>query len=130
MSTPHPELDEHLHALFGGLDTRGDFDVRLMARLRAESQTQAMARSLRARQEHARYLQARSMLRVLTLDTLGVAALLVIAAAMAWRTVSPGVTELLRQYGPYVATLLSLLIAAVPLLGMWADQTRRSIRPW
>ena len=44
MSTPDFELDKHLRALFGGLDTRPDFDVRLMARLRAESQADATAR--------------------------------------------------------------------------------------
>jgi hypothetical protein len=33
MSTPDKELDRHLQALFGGLDTGLDFDARLMARL-------------------------------------------------------------------------------------------------
>ncbi len=77
MSTPDSELDKHLQALFGGLDTGADFDARLMARLRAESQINATARAMRARQqERARYRRAlselqgrrRSMLRLLTLD--------------------------------------------------------------
>jgi len=55
---------------------------RVMARLRAESQTDAAERAIRARQrERARYRKAllelhswrRSMLRLLTLDTLGIA---------------------------------------------------------
>ena len=136
MNTPDSELDKHLHALFGGLDTRADFEARLMARLRAESQTDAAARATRARQERARYRRAvselqgwrRSMLRLLTLDTLGIGLLLVVAVVAAWPHVSGNVTDLSRQYGPYIAMLLGIVIAAVPVLGMWAEQTRRPIR--
>ena len=136
MSTPDSELDKHLRALFAGLDTRVDFDARLMARLRAESQTDATERAMRARQqERARYRRAvlelqswrRAMLRVLTLDTLGIA-LLVVAVVTAWPHFSRNVVEASRQYGPYIVMLLGILIAAVPLLGMWAEQTRRPIR--
>jgi hypothetical protein len=136
MSTPDSELDRRLQALFGGLDTRADFDARLMARLRAESQTDASERAARARQEHARYRRAvlelqssrRSMLRLLTLDTLGIALLLVAAVVTAGPRLSRDVMEISSQYGPYVAMLLGVLIAAVPLAGMWAEQTRRPIR--
>jgi hypothetical protein len=129
MSTPDSGLDRNLRALFGALDTRADFDVRLMARLRAESQADALARARRARQqEHARYQSARSMLRLLTLDTLGLAFLLVVAVAAIWPRVRPEALDLVRQHGPYLAVLLSVLIGAVPLLGMWADQTRRHFR--
>jgi negative regulator of sigma E activity len=137
MSTPDSELDKHLRTLFGGLDTRADFDARLMARLRAESHRDANEGAMRARQqERARYRRAvlelqswrRSMLRVLTLDTLGIALLLVVAVVMAWPHFSRNVVEISRQYGPYIAMLLGVLIAAVPLLGMWAEQTRRPIR--
>jgi len=136
MSTPDSELDRHLQALFGGLDTRPDFDARLMTRLRAESQTEANERAMRAEQERARYRRAvlelqswrRSMLRLLTLDTLGIGLLLVVAVVAAWPHVSGNVTDLSRQYGPYIAMLLGILIATVPLLGMWAEQTRRPIR--
>ena len=136
MSTPDSELDKHLRALFAGLDTRADFDARLMARLRAESQTDATERAMRARQqERARYRRAvwelqswrRAMLRVLTLDTLGIA-LLVVAVVTAWPHFSRNVVETSRQYGPYIVLLLSILIAAVPLLGIWAEQTRRPMR--
>src|SRR4029077_3441270 len=41
------ELDKHLHALFGGLDTGTDFEARLMAHLRTESQADAAERVLR-----------------------------------------------------------------------------------
>jgi hypothetical protein len=129
MSRPDSELDKNLRALFGGLDTRADFDVRLMARLRAESQADALARARRARQqEHARYQSARSMQRMLTFDTLGIALLLVVAMVAIWPRVKPEALDLVRQHGPYLAILLSLVIGAVPLLGMWADQTRRHFR--
>jgi hypothetical protein len=107
-----------------------------MARLRAESQTDATERAMRARQqERARYRRAvlelqswrRAMLRVLTLDTLGIA-LLVVAVVTAWPHFSRNVVETSHQYGPYIVMLLGILIAAVPLLGMWAEQTRRPIR--
>jgi len=135
MSTPHSELDKHLQALFRALDTAPDFDARLMARLRAESQTDAAERAIRARQqERERYRNAllelqswrRSVLRLLTLDTLGIAFLLVVAVVTAWPRLN-GVLDISRQYGPYLATLLGVLITAVPLVGMWADRTRSRI---
>ena len=135
MSTPDSELDTHLKALFGGLDTRSDFDARLMARLRAEAQTAATERAMRARQqERARYRTAvvelqswrRWMLRLLTLDTLGIALLLVVAAVTAWPHISSDVLNILRQYGPYIVMLLGVLIAAVPVMGMWAEQNSRA----
>jgi len=137
MSTPDSELDRHLQALFGGLDTRADFDARLMARLRAESQTAASERVMRARQqERARYRRAvlelhswrRSMLRLLTLDTAGITFMLIVALVAAWPHFSRNVMVISHHYGPYIAMLLGILIAAVPLLGMWAEQTRRPIR--
>jgi hypothetical protein len=136
MSTPDSELDKHLRAFFGGLDTGADFDTRLMARLRAEAPTDAAERMLRARQqERARYRRAllelqgwrRSMLRLLTLDTLGIAFLLVIAGATIGPHLSQDVLNFSRHYTPYLATLLAVLVAAVPLAGMWAEQTRGPI---
>jgi hypothetical protein len=137
MSTPDSELDKHLQALFGGLDTSAGFDARLMARLRAESQTDAIEAARRARQqEQARYRGAvlklrssrRSMLRLLTLDTLGIALLLMVAVVTAGPRLSRDVMDISSQYGPYIAMLLGILIAAVPLAGMWAEQTGRSTR--
>ena len=136
MSTPDSELDRHLQALFRGLDTGSDFDARLMARLRTESQTDATERAARTRQERARHRRAvvelqssrRSMLRLLTLDTLGVALLLVAAVVTAGPRLSRDVMDISSQYAPYIAMLLGILIASVPLAGMWAEQTRRPIR--
>ena len=136
MSTPGFELDKHLQALFGALDTRADFDARLMARLHAEAQTVAIEPAMRARQERARYRRAvlelqgwrRSMLRQATLDTVGIALLLVVVVVTAWPHLSGNVMDIWRQYGLYIGMLLSILIAALPLLGMWAEQNRRPIR--
>jgi hypothetical protein len=137
MSTSDSELDRHLQALFGGLDTGSDFDARLMARLRVESQTEATERGLRARrQERARHQRAvmelqswrRSVLRLLTFDTLGIALLLVVAIVTAGPRLSREVMDISRQYGPYIALLLAILIATIPLVGMWGEQTRRPIR--
>jgi hypothetical protein len=132
MSTRESQLDKHLEALFGGLDTAADFDARLMARLRAESQTDAGERAIRARQrERARYRKAlselhswhRSMLRLLTLDTLGIAFLLVVAVVTAWPRLND-VLDISRQYGPYIATLFGVLVAVVPLVATWVERTR------
>ena len=137
MSTPDSGLDEHLRALFGGLDTGADFDARLMTRLRAESHAGTAERAMRARQqEHARYRRAvlelqnwrRSMLRLLTLDTLGIALLLVLVLVTAGPRLGQRAVDIWRQYGPYLAMSFGMLIAVVPLVGMWADQTRRPVR--
>ncbi|MGN6453295.1 MAG: hypothetical protein ACTHL7_09540 [Steroidobacteraceae bacterium] len=136
MSEPDSELDEHLMALYGGLDTRPDFDVRLMARLRVESQREATQRAMRAQQERARYRRAvlelqswrQRTLRLLTLDTVGVALLLLVALVTAGPHLGPAVMGTARQYGPYVALLLAILIAGVPLWGMWSEQNRRALR--
>jgi hypothetical protein len=136
MSEPDSELDKHLEALYGGLDTRPDFELRLMARLRVESQREATQRTMRVQQERARYRRAvlelqswrQRTLRLLTLDTVGVALLLLVALATVWPHLSPAVLDTARQYGPYVALLLAILIAAVPLWGMWAEQSRTAFR--
>jgi hypothetical protein len=132
MSTRDSQLDKHLEALFGGLDTAADFDTRLMARLQAESQTDAAERAIRVQQERLRYRKAqlelkswhRSMLRLLTLDTLGIAVLLVVAIITAWPHLDRHVLDISRQYVPYIVTLVGVLIAAVPLVGTWVERTR------
>jgi hypothetical protein len=137
MSTRDSQLDKHLEALFGGLDTAADFDTRLMARLQAESQTDAAERAIRVQQERLRYRKAqlelkswhRSMLRLLTLDTLGIAVLLVVAIVTAWPHLEWDLLDISRQYVPYIATLLGVLVAAVPLVGTWVERTRGLVSP-
>jgi hypothetical protein len=68
------------------------------------------------------------MLRLLTLDTLGIALLLVVAVVTAGPRLSRHVMDISSQYGPYIAMLFGILIAAVPLAGMWAERTGRPIR--
>ena len=137
MSTRDLKLDQRLQVLFRGLDAGPDFDARLMARLRAESQTDDVERVMRARQQeqerHGRALSdlqswRRSMLRLLTLDTLGIGFLLVVAVVTAWPHLNPQVLDGLRQYGPYIATSLAVLLAAVPLVGMWTERYRSPTR--
>ncbi|HWZ63560.1 MAG TPA: hypothetical protein VNX02_11095 [Steroidobacteraceae bacterium] len=70
------------------------------------------------------------MLRLLTLDTLGIAALLAVAVGAAWPLLGGDVMGISRQYGPYILMVLSILIAGVPLSVMWAEQSRRPIRPF
>ena len=107
-----------------------------MARLRVESQREATQRAMRVQQERARYRRAvlelqswrQRTLRLLTLDTVGVALLLLVALITAGPHLSPAVMDTARQYGLYIALLLAILIAAVPLWGMWAEQNRRALR--
>ena len=139
MSIPEFDHDRHLRALFGGLDTKPDFDARLMARLRVETQTEATGRVAIARErERARYRREvlglrtsrRLMLRLLTLDILGIAALLVIAIGAAWRLFGGDVIGISREYGTHMLMAFSILIASVPLLIMWAEHTPRPARPF
>jgi hypothetical protein len=124
MSTLDSKLDERLKVLFGGLDAGPDFDARLMARLQAESRTDRKERAMRARQQenerHARALSQltswrHSMLRLLTLDTLGIGLLLIVAAVTVWPHLDPEVMDGLRQYGVDIVAMLGVLLAAVPL---------------
>jgi hypothetical protein len=136
MNTRDTQLDERLQRLFRDLDAAPDFDARLMARLRMESQTDAAERMIRARkQERERHEKAllelqsqrRSTLRRLTFDTVGIACLLIVVVAAVWPHVGSQIMGGLRQYGPQIVTLLGLLVAAVPLVGMWVEQHRSPI---
>jgi hypothetical protein len=137
MSMPDSELDRRLQALFAGLDTGADFDTRLMTHLRAQPQEDAAERAVRARQlERQRYHSAllelqscrRSILRLLTLDALGIIFLLVVAVVTAGPHLARDVLDISLHYGPYIATLLGILLAAVPVVGMWVERTRGSLR--
>jgi hypothetical protein len=88
INTRDTQLDQRLRALFGGLDLASGFDARLMARLRAEPPNPTERANQARQHELARHERAlsdlrswrRSMLRLLTLDTLGIGFLLVVAA--------------------------------------------------
>ncbi|HEY3784939.1 MAG TPA: hypothetical protein VGL55_06650 [Steroidobacteraceae bacterium] len=109
MVTPpdNPSLDERLVRAFAGLDVNPDFDTRLAARMARESEQDLAEHVRRARQlEQERYRtvrhlrgwrqDARSLLRLATLETAGVSALIVIAAVVGW---TPFTTWLDAQMG-------------------------------
>lgn len=58
----------------------------------------------------------------------GIAALLVVAIVTAWPLFSRDLIDISRQDVPYILMLFSILIAGVPLLVMWKEQTRRPIQ--
>jgi len=60
-------------------------------------------------------------------DTLGIPFLLTVGIVASWPYIKD-VFDVARQYGPYLAILVGILIAAVPVLGIWAEQTGRPIR--
>src|SRR5579871_2734946 len=78
-------LDAHLSAAFATLDTRADFDSRLMARLREESRLDAQRAAQALAREQERYLTEKLAVRslghrlawlgsVISLETAGLAA--------------------------------------------------------
>jgi hypothetical protein len=53
--------------------------------------------------------------------------LLTVGVVTSWPYIKD-VFDVARQYGPHLAILVAILIAAVPVLGVWAEQSRRPIR--
>src|ERR1700761_7621124 len=97
---PTDSLDVRLQAAFAGLDTRPDFEERLRARLARESEIDAGERARQAlhleQQRHRAVLERASWRRklrwisgFLTLDSLGAAVLIAIAAATLWSQLNP-----------------------------------------
>jgi hypothetical protein len=136
MSTPDSDLDQRLQLLFRGFDASPDFDARLMARLQAEARTDAVERAMRAREQererHGRALSEarlwrRSMLRLMTLDVLGVGLLLVVAAVSVWPRLDPQVAEGLRQFAPYIVSCVAVVLGVVPLRGIWGERYRGTV---
>lgn len=124
-------LDEALDALFRDLDITPGFNVNVLARLHTGRQLDFIEQANRSRQlERARYSLAlreaetlrRAKLRLLTLDGIGIACLLIIITVAAGRNFEFRVDEIISAYYPYVAVLLGILIAAVPLIGMAAER--------
>ena len=92
-------------------------------------------RCARGQQESERYARAlsdlqswrRSMLRLLTLDTSGVGLLLVVAVVRPGRISIRKSMEGLRQYAPYIATSVGVVLAVLPVVGIWAERHRGPI---
>jgi hypothetical protein len=119
------QLDEALHALFADVDVTPGFDAAAWVRLRANSQSEFAERANSARQrERERYRIARSelqklfrsSLRMLALDGVGIASLFVASAVAVWRHWDSQIIEIISDYYPYIAALLAILVAAVPLV--------------
>jgi hypothetical protein len=120
MTDDPKDLDRLLTAVFGNLDTRPDFNTRLMERVRSESLNDAARTALLATQhEQLRYGAAKrellswqwlvqSIAKVVTLDRIGIAALAAGAIATTW---SP---QELRQVLPEIVTAVGLLAALSP----------------
>lgn len=133
MSTRNLDLDRHLREHFGALDTRPDFDERLMARVQAASRVEQDEEAARTRQrerERSRYrrsvLDLQTERRQRSLEGLGIALLLIIAGVSVWSRISGDVMDLVHQHGLSLLTALAVLIGAVPLVGLWAEDTHRS----
>jgi hypothetical protein len=54
--------------------------------------------------------------------------LLVVAIGAAWPLFGVDVIGILRQNVPYILIAFSILIGGVPLLVMWAEQSRTPVR--
>jgi hypothetical protein len=124
MNQPLSPAEERLRQLLANVEVSAGFDARLMARVRAESEQATADAAARARlAESKRYAAAMRQLswrsrvgRVLTLETLGVAILLLVGANALWGQVNASVPELLREHALAALVLLSLLAALLPLL--------------
>ena len=108
----------NLLALFGGLDTRQEFNARLMDRLNEEIAQEALRAKEARRLEQLRHRTAQKGLhpwkqalrRWVTLETAGIAALAVLVISSAWSA------EQIRTAVPIVFTALGVALAAAPVL--------------
>jgi hypothetical protein len=120
------QVDEALFALFADIDITPGFDAAVLARLHDDSRSGFAERADSARQrERERYRIAqselekllRSSLRILALDGLGIGYLLAISAVAVWRHGDSRIIAIISDYYPYIAVLLGILIALIPLVG-------------
>jgi predicted anti-sigma-YlaC factor YlaD len=133
MNDRETRLEAILQTLFRDVDTTADFEARVLARLRSDSLPELAEEMNRARQvERERYRRAslevknglRATLQRWALDGLGIAGLSVVVLIGAWGHLGPSAIERLAESGPFVATLLGVLLVIVPLVGMWVERYR------
>jgi uncharacterized membrane protein YcjF (UPF0283 family) len=115
-------MDQRLSALFSGLDTRPEFNARLLDRLHLEVTRDAEERAQQARQlEQLRYGVAkqellswrrwtRAVSRFVTLETVGIGVLAASVITSAWSA------EQLRQFVPVLVTAVGVLLALAPVI--------------
>jgi len=108
----------NLAALFGGLDTRPEFNARLLDRLNEEIAQEALRTEEARRLEQLRHQVAQRELhpwkqalgRWVTLETVGIGALAALMISSAWSA------EQIRAAVPIVVTVLGVLLTAAPVL--------------
>jgi len=114
-------LDTKLAALFSGLDTRADFNARLLERLHKEIAEEARRAEEALRLEQLRHRIATRELRssrqwkqafgrYVNLETVGIGALAGLLITTTWSA------DQIRQVVPAIATALGLLLAVAPVL--------------
>lgn len=121
MSDPNA-LDNRLAAVFSRIDTRPEFESRLLERLHLEATQDSQERSRKARElEQLRHGVAKQELlswrrwtrpisRVVTLETIGIGAL---AASVITSVCS---ADEIRQFAPVLITAVGVLLALVPVI--------------
>jgi hypothetical protein len=111
-------IDQDLSALFRGLDTRPQFNARLLDRLNEEIAQEALRTEQARRSEQLRHRIAQRELhpwkqalgRWVTLETVGIGALAVLLVTSAWSA------EQIRAALPIVVTALGVALAVAPVL--------------
>ena len=118
----HDPMDQRLSALFSRLDTRPEFNARLLDRLHQEVTRDARERARQARElEQLRHGVVRRELlgwrgwtravsRIVTLETVGLGVLAASVIASAWSS------EQIRQFAPVLVTAVGVLLALVPVI--------------
>jgi hypothetical protein len=121
MSDQDP-VDRRLSALFSRLDTRPEFNARLLDRLHREVTQDARERARQARElEQLRHGVAqrellgwrgwtRAVSRIVTLETVGLGVLAASVIASAWSS------EQIRQFAPVLVTAVGALLALAPVI--------------
>jgi hypothetical protein len=117
----HDPLEQRLSAIFTGLDTRPQFNARLLDRLHREVLLETQRAQQARRLEQLRYGAARqelaswrrwmdSITTIVSLDSVGIA---ILAAGV---VTSAGSAEQVRQYGPLLLTAVGVLLALAPVI--------------
>ncbi len=119
----HDPVDQRLAAMFDRIDTRPDFNARLLDRLQREVTQDAEERAKQARQlEQLRYGVAKQELlswrrwahavsRIVTLERVGIVVLAASVITSAWSV------EQIRQFAPLLVTAVGALLALAPVIG-------------
>jgi len=122
MSPSGESLGARLRSIYAGLDTSPGFDERVLARVRAERDDQAVARAARARAEESRRYEVTKrrqgwrgrIRRLATLDVAGATAFAGFLARAAWTGIADR-AEFISMHASQSLTVLGLVLALAPL---------------